>query len=252
MVGLWALVFALGASTCALADVTDVSPTGFQVRIKAHIGAPPVKVYATIITPAKYWNPVHSYSHNAANLSIDAGLLDKSRLIVPGETMVIIGGVAAGTGEQNLAVVIAAGAVGAFAGDNLAYLLGRRASGFLRRTLFRGDKGAARLAWAEEQLRLRGGLLLITARFIPGGRTLVTVSSGITHRPRRWFMSYAALAATIWASYAALLGYLGGQAFEDDHTKAFIVAFAGALSVTGIIELVRWRRHKRAAARLDG
>lgn len=72
MVGLWALVFALGASTCALADVTDVSPTGFQVRIKAHIGAPPAKVYATIITPAKYWNPVHSYSHNAANLSIDA------------------------------------------------------------------------------------------------------------------------------------------------------------------------------------
>lgn len=175
--------------------------------------------------------------------------LDSVFPAVPGETMVIVGGVAAGTGEQNLAVVILAGAIGAFAGDNLAYLLGRRASGFLRRTLFRGEKGATRLAWAEEQLRVRGGLLLITARFIPGGRTLVTVSSGITHRPRRWFMTFAAIAAAIWASYAALLGYIGGRAFEDDHTKAFLVAFAGALSVTAIIEIVRWTRHRRASAR---
>ena len=80
-------------------------------------------------------------------------LLDSVVPIVPGETMVIIGGVAAGTGEQNLAVVILAGALGAFIGDNLAYLLGRRASGFLRRTLFRGEKGERRILWAEEQLR---------------------------------------------------------------------------------------------------
>lgn len=71
-VGLSAFAFVAGVSGWALADVTDVSPTGFQVRIKAHIAAPPAKVYATIVTPSKYWNPVHSYSHNAANLSIDA------------------------------------------------------------------------------------------------------------------------------------------------------------------------------------
>ena len=149
-------------------------------------------------------------------------LLDSVVPIVPGETMVIIGGVAAGTGDQNLAVVIAAGASGAFIGDNLAYLLGRRASGFLRNTMFRGEKGARRLAWAEEQLRVRGAVLLITARFIPGGRTVVTVSSGITHRPRRWFMTFVGLATLLWAGYAALLGYFGGKTFEDNHTKAFV------------------------------
>ena len=175
-------------------------------------------------------------------------LLDSVFPVVPGETMVIIGGVAAGTGEQNLAVVIAAGAVGAFLGDNIGYVLGRRASGFLRRTMFRGEKGAKRLAWVEEQLRVRGAVLLITARFIPGGRTVVTVSSGITHRPRRWFMTFVALACTIWASYAALLGYIGGQAFQDDHTKAFLLAFAGALSVTAVIEIVRWVRGRRSGA----
>lgn len=179
-------------------------------------------------------------------------LLDSVFPVVPGETMVIIGGVAAGSGDQNLAVVIAAGAVGAFIGDNIGYVLGRRASGFLRRTMFRGEKGVERLAWAEEQLRVRGAVLLITARFIPGGRTVVTVSSGITHRPRRWFMTFVAIACTIWASYAALLGYIGGQAFEDDHTKAFLLAFAGALSVTAIIEIVRWVRGRRSGAAAHG
>jgi membrane protein DedA with SNARE-associated domain len=172
-------------------------------------------------------------------------LLDSIVPVVPGETTVIIGGVAAGTGDQNIAIVILAGALGAFIGDNIAYLLGRRAAGFLRRTLFRGEKGEQRIMWAAEQLRQRGGLLLITARFIPGGRTVVTVSSGLTHRPRPWFMGWAALAAVIWATYAALLGFLGGQAFEDDHTKAFLLAFAGALSVTALIEVVRYARAKR-------
>ena len=81
--------------------------------------------------------------------------------------------------------------------------------------------------------------MLITARFIPGGRTVLTLSCGITHQPRRWFMFWIAVAAVIWASYAALLGYFGGKTFEDDHTKAFLVAFGGAIAVTIVIEVVR-------------
>jgi len=39
---------------------------------------------------------------------------------------------------------------------------------------------------------------------------------------------------------------LGGKAFEDDHTKAFLVAFASAIGVTVVIEIVR---HVRARHR---
>ena len=52
--------------------------------------------------------------------------LDSVIPIVPSETMVIIGGVAAGQGEQSLLLVIVAGATGAFLGDNTAYLIGAR------------------------------------------------------------------------------------------------------------------------------
>jgi membrane-associated protein len=154
--------------------------------------------------------------------------------------MLIVGGVAAGTGNQVLGLVILVGALGAFAGDNLAYQLGKSYERRIRSILFRGEKGERRLDWAAKQLHKRGGLLLITARFIPGGRTAVTVASGVTRQPRRRFMIYDAIACTIWATYATLLGYIGGRTFEDNHTRAFLFAFGLAVGVTLLIEGVRW------------
>lgn len=177
--------------------------------------------------------------------------LDSVIPVVPSETMVIIGGVAAGLGDQNLLLVILAGAGGAFLGDNTAYLIGARLTGVIERQAEKRPKLRGRLDWAAEQIRVRGGLLLITARFIPGGRTALTVSSGITGQPRRWFVGWVAVAVTIWASYAALLGFIGGKTFEDNHTLAFVVAFVAAVSVTIIIEVVRHIRSKRAGSAAD-
>ena len=116
--------------------------------------------------------------------------------LVPSETAVIIGGVAAGQGDQVLPLVILCGAAGAFLGDNFAYLIGRRFSA--------GDQPPRR-ATAEDstrvwngrstQIRARGGPLLITARFIPGGRTALTVTSGLTRQSHPWFARWIALAA---------------------------------------------------------
>jgi membrane-associated protein len=173
-------------------------------------------------------------------------LLDSILPIVPGETLVIVGGVAAGQGTQELWLVIAAGAVGAFLGDNLAYLLGRRFSDRVNAWADQSVKRRARLDAADRQIKIRGGMLLITARFIPGGRTILTVSSGLTGQPWRWFALWVATATTIWASYAALLGFFFGQTFEDNHTLAFWLAFAAALTITALIEVVRWLRHRGA------
>ncbi|MDP4973708.1 MAG: DedA family protein [Ilumatobacteraceae bacterium] len=166
--------------------------------------------------------------------------LDSVLPIVPSETLVIIGGVSAGLGNLWIPLVIVVAASGAFIGDNMSYLIGREASDWVIRRQTRTDKGAARMAKIVEQVHERGGLLLITARFIPGGRTALTLSCGVTKQPRRWFISWAAVAAVIWGNYAALLGFIGGKSFEDNHTLAFIIAFVSAFSITLVIELVRW------------
>lgn len=186
-------------------------------------------------TSSAWWFPLVIFS---------VALLDSVIPIVPGETTVIAGGVAAGAGEQNLAIVILAGALGAFIGDNLAYTIGNQFKGRVRRWAERKPARVARLDSAGQQIRKRGGLLLITARFIPGGRTILTVSSGITDQPRRWFAFWVAIAGFIWASYAAILGYIFGQAFEDDHALAFWLAFGTALSITFVVEVIRWVRDR--------
>ena len=172
-------------------------------------------------------------------------LLDSVIPIVPGETTVIAGGVAAGAGNQTLALVILAGALGAFLGDNLAYTIGHRFEPRVRARAARRPGRAERLDQSARQIRKRGGALLITARFIPGGRTIMTMSCGLTGQPRRWFAGWVAVAAVIWATYAAGLGYLFGQAFEDDHAIAFWLAFGTALGITASIEIIRWIRDRR-------
>ena len=120
-----------------------------------------------------------------------------------------------------------------------------RAKDWVNNRYRRTEKRAKRLDWAETQIVERGGLLLITARFIPGGRTLLTLSCGITGQSHRWFARWVGVAACVWAAYASLLGYVGGKTFEDNHTLAFVLAFTMAVSITIIIEVVRHVRKRR-------
>lgn len=173
-------------------------------------------------------------------------LLDSVVPVVPSESTVIIGGIAAGQGSLWVLLVIFMGLTGAFCGDSIAYFLGKRFSPWVTRRVggSKGD-GEAKMARAAEQIDRRGGLLLITARFIPGGRTLMTISCGVTRRPyRRWFVPWDIIAASLWATYAAIIGYFFGEVFKDDHTRAFWLAFGTALSITLLIELTRYLRSR--------
>ena len=164
--------------------------------------------------------------------------------IVPSESLVIIGGVSAGSGSLSIAIVILSAASGAFIGDNLSYFIGREASDWVTKRRTRTERGAKQMANIVDQIRERGGMLLITARFIPGGRTVLTLSCGVTRQPRKWFIGWTVVAASVWSLYASLLGYIGGKSFADDHTKAFLIAFAGAFGVTIIIEGFRAISHR--------
>jgi membrane-associated protein len=165
--------------------------------------------------------------------------------IVPSEATVIAGGVLAGSGDLSLGLVILAGAVGAVCGDNVSYWIGRTLGERITGRLFAGER-RKHLDRAHRLLEERGGYLIIIGRFIPGGRTAVTFAAGSLDWPWRRFIFYDVIAGTIWASYAALLGYFGGKTFENAPWKGLLVAFAAAACVTGLIELVRWYRKRSA------
>jgi membrane protein DedA with SNARE-associated domain len=166
--------------------------------------------------------------------------LDAIIPIVPSETIVITAGVLSSSGDMSLPLVIMFAAAGAFLGDNTAYLIGRHFGEPIKRRFFSSDKAKKRLGWADRQLVERGGEIIVVARFIPGGRTAVTLSAGGLKMPWRRFATFDAVAAIVWASYAALLGYIGGKRFEAAPWKGLIVALTLAFAMAAGVELVRW------------
>src|SRR4051812_24960869 len=165
---------------------------------------------------------------------------------IPSETLVVTAGVfAASIGSPNLYVVIVVAALGAFVGDHLSYLLGRGAGGRMLDRIKPGTKRHAAVLWARRALADRGGLVLIVARYIPGGRTAVTLTMGSVRYPLRRFTPYAALAAVSWGLYCSLVGYIGGKAFEDNPLKGVVLGIGLALGVTLMVEVVRHYRTRR-------
>ena len=166
--------------------------------------------------------------------------LDAILPVLPSETVVIALGVAtAGSTDPRIALLVACCAFGAFLGDNLSYLLGRRFGPRVERRFFRGEKGARQRAWAERSLERYGMPLIIVCRFIPGGRTAVTLCCGIVGYQRRRFVIAAAAAGLIWAAYSFFIGRLGGRAFEDKPWAGLLLAFGATIAVSGLIEVIR-------------
>lgn len=171
-------------------------------------------------------------------------LLDAFIPVVPSETGVITAGVVASSGDLSLPLVIAAAAVGALAGDNVSYLIGRRFGGSVVDRFLTGEKAHRRIEWAKRQLEERGVQLILIGRFIPAGRTAVTLSAGLLRYAWRTFLAADAAAATVWAVYAALLGYFGGRAFEHEPWKGLALALALGFAIGGAVEAVRRLRRR--------
>jgi len=163
--------------------------------------------------------------------------------LVPSEATVITAGVLAGSGDLNILLVILAGATGALCGDNVCYWAGRIFGERIAERVFTGQR-RRHYDRAHNLVEERGAYIILVARFIPLGRTAVTFACGSLDWPWQRFIRYDAIAATLWASYAALLGYFGGKAFERQPWKGLVLAFGIALLVTGVVEGVRWLRRR--------
>jgi membrane protein DedA with SNARE-associated domain len=163
--------------------------------------------------------------------------------LIPSETIIIAASVLAAQGGLTIFAIVPAAALGAFLGDNIAYFLGRQVGDPVARRIFRGEKGRARLEWAEGAIRRRGVALIAIGRFIPGGRTVTTFAAGTLAMAYRRFLVADAAAAVVWALYVSMLGYFGGAAFEDNIWLPLALALGFATLVALSVEA--WRRFER-------
>jgi membrane protein DedA with SNARE-associated domain len=170
--------------------------------------------------------------------------------VVPSETLVItLGAFAGAAGDPHLALVVLFAALGALTGDHISYAIGRTAGSRVFARLRLHSRAKRTYDRVGRMLNERGGLVIVVARYIPGGRTAATLTTGAIGFPRSSFTGYAVIAAATWAVYSAGLGYLGGVAFEREPLKGIALGLGLALAVTAAHEAVRFGRHRRRERR---
>ncbi|WP_246486621.1 DedA family protein [Kribbella qitaiheensis] len=179
-----------------------------------------------------------------------AAAVDAVFPIVPSEGMVVTAGMAAAAGHQNLLLVIVVAMVGSVIGESACYFLGRGSGPALRRWMRRREARQAMYEKVSKALHTRGGLVLMTVRYIPGARMVATLTAGATAYSFRKFIVFTIAGVTIAYTYVALLGYIGGDAFAHDSLKALAFSLGLAFLIGTVLETSRRIAGRRKAAKV--
>ncbi len=174
-------------------------------------------------------------------------MLENAGVPVPGETILLIAGYYASTGEFNIALVMIIAASGAVVGDNIGFAIGHHyGRGFLLRVgrfFFLTPK---RLEHMENYFESHGNKTILVARFITGLRVFAALLAGASRKmPWRVFVLYNMAGAILWSVVITTLGYLFGASLP------LLIKWVGrsgtilliAAIVVGVI-IWRVRRHR--------
>jgi undecaprenyl-diphosphatase len=170
-------------------------------------------------------------------------------VIVPGETLVIVGGFYARIGELWLPLVILVAATGAILGDNVGFWIGRRyGRGFLERHGRKVFVTPERLVSAERYYAAHGGKTVFLGRFVPVVRSVGFIVAGVAHMPWRRFFAYDVAGAVLWVTLHSLIGYALGasyQRWERYATPFGLILAAVLLFSIGVSKFLAARRKGR-------
>ena len=166
-------------------------------------------------------------------LIVLAMLLENMGVPVPGETVTLLGGYAAGNGQLNGVLVMAAAAGGAIIGDNIGYWIGRRAGWPLVLRIGRLLRlSPERLEPLRQSFAARAGRAVLLGRFVPVLRVLAGPLAGVVGMPWPRFLICNSLGAILWAATMVSLAWLGGRWLPIERLLQSVVQLGiGALAL---------------------
>jgi membrane protein DedA with SNARE-associated domain/membrane-associated phospholipid phosphatase len=177
-------------------------------------------------------------------------------LVVPGETMLLVGGAVAGQGAVDVYILIAIAWFAAWLGDTTSFFIGRRLGrGFILRRGPRVGITAERFEQVEDYFSRHGGKTIFLGRFIGFVRALAPFVAGSSGMRYRVFVPYSILGTGILNSGVILLGYAFSRSIDTAAKYAGRGAFLlGTLIVVTVGSVLLYRRlrlpeNRRAAVR---
>lgn len=177
-------------------------------------------------------------------------LLEDFGVPVPGETVLILGAVYAGTGRLNVWLVGLLAFLGAVTGDNIGFAIGHFGG---RRLVERYGRyillTPERLDKATGFFERRGASIIIVARFIEGLRQANGIIAGTTGMHWARFLSFNAIGAVLWVGMWTSIGYFSGDHITSIYNTAtrYSVYFGIAVGVVLIAYIARRVQKARAA-----
>lgn len=170
----------------------------------------------------------------------ETGLL--AGFLLPADTLLVTAGVLVAAGALRLPVWLSltAVALAAVAGDQVAYLLGRRLGPRLHEG--RGSRFASpgRLEGARVFFDRHGASAVVLSRFVPLARTLTPVLAGIGGMDRRKFLVHNVVGAAGWAVLMFGGGYwLGAIPFVSSNLELILLAMMAVSALPGAVTLLR-------------
>ena len=164
-----------------------------------------------------------------------------------GETILVLGGLAAQNGYLDLTYVILTAFIGTLCGDQLFFFLGRwHSDAFLKRR----PSWRARVAKAQMLLDRFRTPIILGFRFFYGLRTVTPFVIGMSAVPTVRFVFLNAAGALIWAITVGIGGYLFGNALEIliGNIKHHQIEVFGVIAALGagiwIFHIVRRKRYR--------
>ncbi len=173
---------------------------------------------------------------------------------VPGETVLIIAAVYAGTGRLNVWLVALIGFCAAILGDNVGFAIGHfggrplaeRFGKYVFLTPERLDKTAT-------FFDRHGGKVIVIARFVEGLRQANGIIAGITGMHWRKFVPFNMLGAALWVGVWVSIGYFSGSHIDSIYRAAtryelFFGIAVGLVILAWVVHRV-WKIRRERMAR---
>jgi membrane protein DedA with SNARE-associated domain len=169
-------------------------------------------------------------------------------LIIPGETVLLLGAVAAGNNTFNIYYVILIAFVAALIGNIIGYFIGMRGGRpFIER--FGGRFiSPERIKGAEAYFDSHGPKTVFVGRFAAGVRVFVPLLAGAAKMNFAKFLGYSTTAIILWTVGLSIIGFYFGQ--NLDYVKKIFSNFTILVLVVVIAFVVIYAiRRKREAAK---
>lgn len=162
---------------------------------------------------------------------------------LPGDTLLFFTGVLTLTGviQAPLWLVITAVSVAAILGDQVGFVIGRRAGPAIFNRKESGLFSRASVAKTESFFERFGSATVTIARFVPMVRTFAPVIAGVGSMRYRSFITFNVIGAVVWVTSVILLGFgLGHIPGVAEFTAHYLdLILVGIVAVSTVPVLVR-------------